>query len=65
MLWEAVGEERSKTVLKRRGRWASDVALIYQRVLVRTLLDASAALGDVDAGRELEAMVQGWNQPAV
>ena len=64
-LWEALGEEPSKLILKMRGRWASDVAMIYQRALVSTLLDASAALGGAGAApnRELEVLAEGWTQP--
>ena len=60
---DRLGAERGQRVMKERGRWASDVAFIYSRALVRDLLDASAAVGDADA-EELEAVVDGWVQPS-
>ena len=59
---EALGESAER-VIKERGRWASDIAFIYQRALVATHLDASAAVGRA-RGRDIEALCQGWVQPA-
>jgi hypothetical protein len=59
LLGNAAGEK----VIRQRGRWSSDVAQVYQRALAGAHLDASAGIGDV-RGRELEALVQGWAQPA-
>jgi hypothetical protein len=55
-------DAKSANALKERGRWASDVALIYQRSLLRTQLDASSAMGHA-AGVDLEAVCLGWSQP--
>ena len=49
--------------IKARGRWASDVSLIYQRHLVADQLDASAAVGGV-TGADLEELCSGWAQPS-
>ena len=55
--------ERGRALLKERGRWASDTAYVYARALASSHLEASALVGDAD-GRELEAMLAGWAQPA-
>jgi hypothetical protein len=44
-------------------RWASDVCQIYQRALASTHLDDSAEIGSA-VGREIEALCEGWVQPA-
>ena len=58
---ESTGEA-GKAIIKRRGRWASDVAEVYQRELLGIQLDLSAALGDA-VGEDLEALCEGWAQP--
>ena len=55
--------ERGRATIKERGRWAGDTAFIYARALAASHMDVSAAMGDA-AGREIEAMVAGWTQPA-
>ena len=62
---QAAGTDKATHLLKERGRWASDIASIYQRPLVRQHLIASASLGDVDAHRCLEEYCEGWSQPAI
>ena len=62
LLDDALGGSAER-VIKERGRWASDIAFIYQRALVATHLDASAAVGRA-RGRDIEALCQGWVQPA-
>ena len=52
----------SKDMVKQRGRWASDVAEIYQRALLRTQLDASGEVGRAE-GADMEAVCIGWSQP--
>ena len=52
----------SADVVKRRGRWASDVAEVYQRELLGPQLDLSASLADA-VGEDLERMCLGWAQP--
>ena len=47
--------EAGKDIIRRRGRWASDVAEVYQRELVGVQLALSAALGE-SCGEELEAL---------
>jgi hypothetical protein len=58
-----MGTEAGAKVIKQRGRWSSDVAQVYQRALAEVHLDASSGVGDV-RGRELEALIEGWAQPA-
>lgn len=53
----------AQLLIKERGRWASDVAQLYQRALLRTQLDASAGAADAD-GRDMEEALTGWVQPA-
>jgi hypothetical protein len=61
--YRAVLGDGAAQFIRRRGRWASDVAEIYQRTLVQTHLQASAAVG-LAAGVELEALCDGsWVQP--
>jgi hypothetical protein len=55
--------EAGKDVVQRRGRWASDVAEVYQRELLGVQLDLSAAMGDA-VGEDLEQLCLGWVQPA-
>ena len=59
----ALGDESGRLLLKQRGRWDSDCDLIYARPLVASHLDASAAVGGV-VSVDLEALCQGWAQPA-
>ena len=58
-----LGTDGGQKVIKQRGRWASDVAAVYQRALAEVHLDASASIGDAQ-GRELESLIEGWAQPA-
>ena len=55
--------EAGKGLVKRRGRWASDVAEVYQRELVGTQLELSARMGSA-FDTSLEEVVPGWVQPA-
>ena len=50
-------------MIKERGRWGSDVAFIYARALASQQMDAAAGMAAA-TGREVEAMVPGWVQPA-
>ena len=60
-----LGTERARQLLVDRGRWRDkDIGFIYSRALVEDHLDASAAMGDADASRDLEDMFEGWVQPA-
>ena len=61
---EVLGREEGRAVIKQRGRWASDCDLIYERALLRTHLEGSAAIG-VLSGRDLERALPGWVQPAL
>ena len=60
----AAGLDEAKRVLKRRGRWLSDIAYIYARISLDTSLEASARLADV-TGRDVEAAFSCWAEPAV
>ena len=59
---ERAGPGGADTV-RRRGRWGSDVAEIYQRKLLAVQLDLSATLGEA-ISEDLEQMCSGWAQPA-
>ena len=62
--WRKVfGAAAAEALVRQRGRWASDVATVYQRALADEHLGGSAAVGDAD-GAELEALCRGWAQPA-
>ena len=62
---DAMGDA-SVHLIKQRGRWASDVAQVYQRALVRSHLDASVRMSsDRAASRDMEELVKGWAQPAI
>ena len=56
-------DDKSKAVIKGRGRWWSDVAEIYQRALLSVQLLGSVAMGSA-VGVDLEAMCAGWSQPS-
>ena len=58
---EILGDS-SQEIIKQRGRWASDVAEIYQRALLRVQLDASGAMASAH-GVDMEALCAGWSQP--
>ena len=58
-----VGLDEARRVLKKRGRWLSDIAHIYARTSLDTSLEASARLADV-TGRDVEAAFSGWAEPA-
>ena len=51
-------------MLKKRGRWLSDIAFIYARASLDTSLEASARLADV-TDRDVESAFSGWAEPAV
>ena len=55
--------DASRDIVQRRGRWASDVAEVYQRELLAVQLDLSVSLGDA-VGEDLEQLCAGWAQPA-
>ena len=59
----AAGLEEAKRVLKKRGRWRSDIAFIYARTSLDSSLEASARLADV-SGRDIESAFAGWAEPA-
>ena len=50
--------------IRERGRWASDVAQIYQRVSASAHGDLSRMIGD-SSGLDLQSMLSGWSQLAV
>ena len=50
-------------MLKKRGRWRSDIAFIYARSSLDSSLEASARLADV-SGRDIESAFAGWAEPA-
>eukprot|EP00965_Chrysotila_dentata_P185730 6131724-Pleurochrysis_carterae.AAC.1 len=60
--WAILGDA-SRTTIKQRGRWASDVAEVYQRAPLDHQLDASADMANATSA-DLEALVDGWSQPA-
>ena len=60
---EIAGDAAAAALIKERGRWASDIHQIYTKVLIRSVLDASAAVAGA-ASRDMEEMISGWVQPA-
>ena len=62
--WRAERGEAGAQLVKQRGRWASDVANIYQRPLLADQLAASAAVGDA-RGSDLEQVCLAFAQRAV
>ena len=61
---DALGDS-SQYLIKQRGRWASDVAQVYQRALARSHLEASVLMGAASESRDMEEMIEGWAQPAI
>ena len=61
--WRDIFGADAERIIKQRGRWMSDVALLYQRALAETHLRGSAAVGDA-ASADLESLCWGWAQPA-
>ena len=51
-------------MLKKRGRWRSDIAFIYSRASLDVSLEMSVRLASVD-GRDVEAAFSAWAEPAV
>ena len=61
--WREVFGSDAERIITQRGRWHSDVALLYQRALAEAHLRGSAAVGDT-GGADLESLCRGWVQPA-
>ena len=61
--WRDVFGADAQRIITQRGRWHSDIALLYQRALAEAHLRGSAAVGDA-AGADLESLCRGWVQPA-
>ena len=61
--WRDVFGADAQRIITQRGRWHSDVALVYQRALAAPHLRGSAAVGDA-ASADLESLCKGWVQPA-
>ena len=55
--------EAGRAMIKQRGRWASDVAEVYQRPLLGEQLQASAMVGSV-VSASIEELAMGWAAPA-
>ena len=51
-------------MLKKRGRWRSDIAFIYSRASLDVSLEMSVRLASVD-GRDVEGAFAAWAEPAV
>ena len=62
-LYDLYGPQAER-LIRERGRWASDVAQIYQRVSATAHGTASRTIGD-SAGTDLQSMLGGWAQLAV
>ena len=61
---ERIGdEEKSKRLIKDRGRWESDIGAIYSRPLVAPQLAASASVSNA-TGAGFEDIFEGFAQPA-
>ena len=61
--WREVFGADAECIIKQRGRWHSDIGVIYQRALAEAHLRGSAAVGST-CGADLESMCSGWVQPA-
>ena len=59
----AFGAVQAERLIRQRGRWWSDIHQLYERALAEEHLTASAAVGSA-RGAELEALCEGWAQPA-
>eukprot|EP00965_Chrysotila_dentata_P153437 5071934-Pleurochrysis_carterae.AAC.2 len=59
---DVLGDSGAAAV-RQRGRWATDIAQIYQRAVVDGQLRSSAVMADA-VGVDLEALCVGWAQPA-
>ena len=57
-----VFEEAADSVIKERGRWWTDIHLIYQRASASRHMRVSAAMGEA-TGISLEAFAEGWAMP--
>ena len=55
--------EEGRAILKRRGRWASDLDQIYSRTSLTRQLEASQRVGD-SSGLDFERVFPGYAQPA-
>ena len=61
-LRDVLGAAAIQTI-KQRGRWWSDIALIYQRLLLAEHLNASVSVGE-SSSRDMESLGEGWAQSA-
>ena len=61
--WRNVFGADAERIITQRGRWHSDIGLLYQRALADVHLRGSAAVGDADSA-DLESLCRGWAQPA-
>ena len=61
--WRDVFGCDAERIITQRGRWASDIAALYQRALAESHLRGSASVADA-AHADLESLCRGWVQPA-
>jgi hypothetical protein len=61
--WRDVFGADAERVITQRGRWHSDIALLYQRALAGVHLRGSVAVADASSA-DLESLCKGWVQPA-
>ena len=61
--WRDIFGADAERIITQRGRWHSDIALLYQRALAGTHLRGSVAVADA-VGADLESLCKGWIQPA-
>ena len=61
--WRDVFGADAERIITQRGRWHSDIALLYQRALAETHLRGSVAAGDASHA-DLESLCRGWAQSA-
>ena len=55
--------EEATRMLKKRGRWRSDIAFIYSRASLDVSLELSARISSV-VGRDVEGAFAAWAEPA-
>ena len=58
-----LGAAGAKAVLLERGRWGTDIGLIYSRFSSDQQLEASVAMSHVES-QDMESVMGGWAQPS-
>lgn len=62
-LRDRLGPEQSAKVIQARGRWFSDIHVVYERTTVVEMLESSVFMGEA-SNPEAETVLRGYAQPA-